>query len=141
MVVVGAVQPVATTGGTGATGGTLNVVGGGTTVVPSTQVFTPPQEIVLRSATPTQVFTPSTPKTVVVRSSTPAPSVFTPPRAAAVTSGAGNLPFTGSNVAFGLIAGVALLCAGGLILLRRREGELAWALDHQASALDRLTRP
>jgi LPXTG-motif cell wall-anchored protein len=115
------------------------VNGGGTVAVPSTQVFSPPQEIILRSSTPTtQRFTPPATRivrqTVVVRPSSPtvvsAPQTFTPPRTS-------NLPFTGSNVALGLIAGIALLCGGGFLLVRRRD-ELGEALEHQAAALDRL---
>jgi LPXTG-motif cell wall-anchored protein len=114
------------------------VGGGGTVAVPSTQTFTPPQEIILRSSTPTtQVFTPpatrTVTRTVVVHTGTPtvvSQQTFTPPRTS-------NLPFTGSNVALGLIAGIALVCGGGFLLVRRRD-ELGEALEHQAAALDRL---
>ena len=109
------------------------ITGGGTnvTTVPTTQVFIPPQEVVLASSRPTQVFTPPATATVVRTT-----HVFAPP----ARSSTGNLPFTGSNVALGLVAGFALMCGGALILVRRREDELEQALDRQASALEALTR-
>lgn len=133
-------------------GGGVTVVGGGTTGGTSgtsgTQVFTPPQEIILQSAQPTQVYTP--PATTVVRNVyTPARTVYTTPRTVYTTrsvytppvvASSGNLPFTGSNVAAGLIAGLVLVLGGALILVRRRGGELAKALDHQVAALRALNR-
>jgi len=95
---------------------------------PPTHVFIPPQEIVLNSSRPTQVFTPSARVTRAHGGTNPT-----------ATTSIGNLPFTGSQVGLGLVAGFALLCGGALLLVRREAGELERALDHQAAALEELT--
>lgn len=105
-----------------------------TEVVPSTQVFTPPQVLL----TAPQVFTPPqrtvtpqfTPPRTVIRTTTP--TRFLPPRAPR----RGRLPFTGIEVPLGLVAGFALLGSGALLLARRRREEQALAaLEHQAAKL------
>ena len=115
--------------GTPALAGGTVVIGG--SAVPITQVFSPPKEIILNSQSPSQVFTPPavTRTTRVVRT-----VIYTPPPRS------GNLPFTGTNTALGLIAGFALICGGGLLLLRRRDELLDRALAEQASALRALIR-
>jgi len=116
------------------------VVSGG----PVTQIFRPPQEIILSTQRPAvQVFHPprvvyrSAP-THVVYTSAPArvvrTVVYTPP---AVKRG--NLPFTGVRTVLGLIVGFALVCSGGLLLVRRRD-EVEQALEQQAAALRSLSR-
>lgn len=112
--------------------GTAGTAGNGNAAVPTTQVFTPPQEIIL-SSQPAQVFTPpaATPTQVV---QTRPVGTFTPP------ARSGNLPFTGANTALGLIAGFALICSGALLLVRRRNDALALAVAEQESALRALAR-
>lgn len=95
-----------------------------TEVVPSTQVFTPPQVLL----TAPQAFTP--PRTVVRTTPTTTPRRFLPPRAPR----RGRLPFTGIEVPLGLIAGFGLLGSGALLLVRRRREERALAAFEQQAA-------